>query len=128
MPDHEAIVVAPEQDERRVGAAEAPDEILGPGAARAHDEEPPGGHKDRNARSASMMPAPAPPWAARDLIGRAVSFNSRLHSCWVRSGRACFSSATTPAAIPAAADVPPSWGRRPLSFGKNPSNCEIEQK
>ena len=108
VPDDEAVVVAPEEDERRVGPAEATDEILRPRAARAHDEEPRGHHSDRNARSASMIPAPAPSWAAGVLIGRAVSLSSRLHSSWVRSGRACFSSATTPPAMPVAAEVPPS--------------------
>ena len=40
MPDQEAIVVAPEEAERRVGAAEAADQVLRAGTARSHDEEP----------------------------------------------------------------------------------------
>src|ERR1051325_10111265 len=59
--EDEAIVVAAKENERRVRGAEATNEILRPSAPRAHDQNPRRRHSDRNARSASTMPAPAPP-------------------------------------------------------------------
>src|SRR5690242_7228408 len=70
--EHETIVVAAEEHERGIRRPKAAKQILGRGAAGAHDQNPWGAHSVRYACNGSIRPAPAPKWAAGVLIGRAV--------------------------------------------------------